>query len=78
MQQAQATVPTLPDKLKATAAIITAYLHNRIRLMHELAKQPRDQHILDNIRAYLHIVRSLEERYDLSALLTKSSSPEGA
>lgn len=77
MQQAQATVPSLPAKLKATAAIITTYLHNRIRLMAELARKPRDSHVVGNIRAYLHIVRSLEERYDLSAVLTKTGT-EGA
>ena len=75
MQQAQATVA--PLKAKATAAIITTYLHNRIRLMAELAKKPRDQHILNNIRAYLHIVRSLEERYDLSPVLVQART-EGA
>lgn len=61
----------LPAKLKATAAVITTYLHNRIRLMAELAKKPRDQQVVNTIRAYLHIVRSLEERYDLSSVLTK-------
>lgn len=69
-QPAQAPLP-LPTKLKATAAVITTYLHNRIRLMAELAKKPRDQHVVNTIRAYLHIVRSLEERYDLSAVLAK-------
>lgn len=78
MQHALAPEPGLPAKLKATAAVITTYLHNRIRLMAELTKKPRDQHILNNIRAYLHIVRSLEERYDLSALHNKSARAEGA
>lgn len=72
MQQAHATVSTVDEKLKATAAIITTYLHNRIRLAAELMKKPRDQHVINTIRAYLHIVRSLEERYDLSMVLTKT------
>jgi hypothetical protein len=73
---AQAQVVETESKMKATAAILTTYLHNRIRLMAELAKRPRDQHILNNIRAYLHIVRSIEERYDLSPLLVKATPGE--
>jgi hypothetical protein len=73
MQQAQAQVA--PAKAKATAAIITTYLHNRIRLTAELAKKPRDQQVLNSIRAYLHIVRSLEERYDLSAVISRPETP---
>ena len=72
MQQAQAVVPA---RRKASTAIITTYLHNRIRLAAELAKKPRDQHTLNAIRAYLHIVRSLEECYDLSPVLVQQ---EGA
>lgn len=67
-----------PVKAKADAAILTTYLHNRIRLMQELTRKPRTQSVLNNIRAYLHIVRSLEERYDLSPLLTKARVPKEA
>jgi hypothetical protein len=76
-QPAQTPLPS-PSKLKATAAVSTTYLHNRIRLMAELAKKPRDQHVVNTIRAYLHIVRSLEDRYDLSTLLTKPERPQSA
>jgi hypothetical protein len=64
-------------KLKATAAILTTYIHNRIRLMAELAKQPRDRSTLNSIRAYLHIVRSLEDNYDLSPLMAPHAVGEG-
>lgn len=72
---AQAQAVETQSKVKATASILTTYLHNRIRLMAELAKRPRDQHILNNIRAYLHIVRSIEDRYDLSPLLVQQAAP---
>lgn len=71
---AQAQAVDTQSKAKATAAILTTYLHNRIRLMAELAKRPRDQHTLNNIRAYLHIVRSIEDRYDLSPLLIQQAA----
>jgi hypothetical protein len=75
MQQAQAQVPMIKEK--ASASTLTCYLHNRLRLMAELARRPRDQHTLNNIRAYLHIVRSMEERYDLSPLLVPVGEPVG-
>ena len=52
-------------KKRATPAILRTYFDNRGRLAAELAKRPRDRWVENNIRAYLHILRSLEERYDI-------------
>lgn len=52
-------------KRRATPSILRAYFDNRSRLAAELAKQPRDRWVENNIRAYLHILRSLEGSYDI-------------
>ena len=74
MQQAMQREPEERAKLRATAAILTTYLHNRIRLLHELKRRPRDTQVVNTIRAYLHILRSLEEKYDLSPLRSKTGT----
>ncbi len=45
--------------------ILQAYRDNRRRLLIELAKEPKDRWIRNNIRAYQHIIRWMEEEYEL-------------
>ena len=51
------------SKKRATPAILRAYFDNRSRLAMELAKIPRDRYVENNIKAYYHILKSLEENY---------------
>ncbi len=53
------------EKKKPTAQIVQAYRDNKRRLLMELAKEPRDRWIRNNINAYQHIIRWLEEEYEL-------------
>ena len=52
-------------KQAPSAEIVKAYKDNKKRLLVELARQPKDRWIRNNIRAYQHIIRWMEEHYDL-------------
>jgi hypothetical protein len=57
-------------KLKASQLITSTYLNNKVRLLEELSKDLSDRTTQNNIRAYMHIVRAIEERYDLDGIVS--------
>jgi len=50
---------------KPTLQILQAYRDNKRRLLLEMAKEEQDRWTRNNIRAYQHIIRWLEEEYEL-------------
>ena len=50
---------------KPTLEVLQAYRDNKRRLLLELAKETKDRWVRNNIRAYQHIIRWLEEEYEL-------------
>lgn len=56
-----------PEKRRKQPSIqiLRAYRDNKRRLLIELAKEPKDRWIRNNIHAYQHIIRWMEEEYDL-------------
>ncbi len=52
-------------KKKPSAQILEIYRHNKARLQGEEQKTVKDRTVVNNIAAYTHIVRSMEELYDL-------------
>ena len=48
-----------------SAEVIQAYRDNKRRLLMELSKEVKDRWTRNNIQAYQHIIRWLEEEYEL-------------
>jgi len=60
--------PIRQGKRAPSPDILACYRSNRERLLMELAKDRRDTSTVNNIRAFYHIVKALEENYELTAV----------
>lgn len=58
----------------ASLAIQRVYKNMMTRLSEELSKAPRDRWVLNNIRAFTHILDALEARYDIGPLATNRTA----
>jgi hypothetical protein len=57
-------IPVGTKRKRPTSIIIKSYRDNRRRLLLELAK-PQERWVRNNVRAYQHILRWMEEEYEL-------------
>jgi hypothetical protein len=57
-------IPIGRKRKRPTSIIIKSYRDNRRRLLLELAK-PQERWVRNNVRAYQHILRWMEEEYEL-------------
>ncbi|MBI4872969.1 MAG: hypothetical protein HY814_15555 [Candidatus Riflebacteria bacterium] len=58
----------MPTKLPPSPDILTMYSSSKSRLMSEQEKAERDLSTSNNIDAFGHIVRSLEQQYEIPGL----------
>ena len=56
---------SMSHKQPASPQILDIYSHARTRLLTEQEKAERDLATSNNIQAFLHIVRSLEQAYEI-------------
>jgi len=57
-------LPLNRKRKRPTNEILQSYRDNRRRLLLELAK-PQERWVRNNVRAYQHILRWMEDEYDL-------------